>query len=473
MIRASGLFAWAWDENIEDCRRTVLQSCWVVFGNLHFGLLSSFYFSMVGLHCVAQQFLESIVLYCVWGGYWQNAFLRSFVDFAYIVWLHCTMFTLFISSARGDSSTGKCCKGGWLRLQFALSWSWTMNNNMIPSFSCPSVFSVFVAFSWMCATKTFRQDHFFQSHVFQVLFSWMCVRGCWVNAWRKWLSLQHKARVSFAIAVTCNILLHYVACIFLLHTWTQWLSFRASSIAILFSALPNSSTTWYISGVLQIAFFILLFQVSKCFAFCVLPSQRWRCWCSMNVQSNLVQSNLRRKSKWLCNLNTIPTLNMLTIIGDLLLWKPGTFFDWGCENIQTVPRHQSVCDFYIWGVGYSSWMQLPICLSYVQGKGWYYQSHELLKFRHFSHPSGATCVRMMEKSEFWHSDALQLVWEGDALVAVVVVVVLLLLLQLLLPQVLHRLQNKEKPMQNNFYSPFRVTQNDFRVQHCKVWCGTG
>ena len=42
-----------------------------------------------------------------------------------------------------------------------------------------------------------------------------------------------------------------------------------------------------------------------------------------------------------------------------------------------------------------------------------------------------------------------------------------------LPQVLHRLQNKEKPMQNNFYSPVRVTQDDFRVQHCKVWCGTG
>ena len=40
--------------------------------------------------------------------------------------------------------------------------------------------------------------------------------------------------------------------------------------------------------------------------------------------------------------------------------------------------------------------------------------------------------------------------------------------QNVLPQVLHRLQNKEKPMQNNFYSPVRVTQNDFRVQHCKV-----
>ena len=37
-----------------------------------------------------------------------------------------------------------------------------------------------------------------------------------------------------------------------------------------------------------------------------------------------------------------------------------------------------------------------------------------------------------------------------------------------LHQVLHRLQNKEKPMQNNFDSPVRVTQNDFRVQHCKV-----
>ena len=35
-------------------------------------------------------------------------------------------------------------------------------------------------------------------------------------------------------------------------------------------------------------------------------------------------------------------------------------------------------------------------------------------------------------------------------------------------QVLHRIQNKEKPMQNNFDSPVRVTQNDFRVQHCKV-----
>ena len=250
-----------------------------------------------------------------------------------------------------------------------------MNNNMIPSFSCPSVFSVFVAFSWMCATKTFKHDHFFQTHVFQVLFSWMCVRGCWVNAWRKWLSLQHKARVSFAIAVTCNILLHYVTCIFLLHTWTQWLSFRASSVAILFSALPHSSTICYNTN--------RAFQISKCFAFCVQPSQRWRCWCSMNVQSNLVQSNLRRKSKWLCNLNTIPTLNMLTINDDLLLWKPGTFFDWGCENIQTVPRHQSVCDFYIWGMGYSPWMQLPICLAFVEGIGWYYQSHELLKFRHF------------------------------------------------------------------------------------------
>ena len=30
-------------------------------------------------------------------------------------------------------------------------------------------------------------------------------------------------------------------------------------------------------------------------------------------------------------------------------------------------------------------------------------------------------------------------------------------------QVLHRPQNKEKPMQNNFDSPVRVTQNDFRV----------
>ena len=35
-------------------------------------------------------------------------------------------------------------------------------------------------------------------------------------------------------------------------------------------------------------------------------------------------------------------------------------------------------------------------------------------------------------------------------------------------QVLHRLQNKEKPMQNNFDSPVRVNQNAFRVQHCKV-----
>ena len=65
-------------------------------------------------------------------------------------------------------------------------------------------------------------------------------------------------------------------------------------------------------------------------------------------------------------------------------------------------------------------MQLPICLAFVEGIGWYYQSHELLKFRHFPHPSGAICVRMMEKNEFWQSDALQLVWEGDALDPMVV-----------------------------------------------------
>lgn len=56
---------WAWDENIEDYRRTVLQRCRVVF-DLHFGIQSSFFFSTAGLHCVGQQFLESIVLYCVW-----------------------------------------------------------------------------------------------------------------------------------------------------------------------------------------------------------------------------------------------------------------------------------------------------------------------------------------------------------------------------------------------------------------------
>ena len=37
------------------------------------------------------------------------------------------------------------------------------------------------------------------------------------------------------------------------------------------------------------------------------------------------------------------------------------------------------------------------------------------------------------------------------------------ILILILHQVLHRPQNKEKPMQNNFDSPVRVTQNDFRV----------
>ena len=249
-----------------------------------------------------------IKLYCKVCGYWQNAFLRSFVDFAYIVWLHCTMFTLFISSLRGDSSTSKCCKGGWVRLQFArwicivliLSYGWLYDTVLVLSLA---VFC-FVAFSWLCATETFKQDHFFQTHVFHVLFSWMCARGCWVNAWRKWLSLQRKARVSFAIAVTCNILLHYVTNIFLLHTWTQWLSFRASSVAILFSALPHSSTPCY-----NRAFFyfksvnVLLFafnqvrgggvgvpwmsKATRCKAICVvnlngcaisIPNQHWICW---------------------------------------------------------------------------------------------------------------------------------------------------------------------------------------------------
>ena len=35
-------------------------------------------------------------------------------------------------------------------------------------------------------------------------------------------------------------------------------------------------------------------------------------------------------------------------------------------------------------------------------------------------------------------------------------------------EVLHRLQNKEKPMQNNFEAPVWTTQNGFRVQHCMV-----
>ena len=35
-------------------------------------------------------------------------------------------------------------------------------------------------------------------------------------------------------------------------------------------------------------------------------------------------------------------------------------------------------------------------------------------------------------------------------------------------QVLHPASNKNKPMQNNFETPVRLTQNGFRVQHCKV-----
>ena len=208
-----------------------------------------------------------------------------------------------------------------------------MNDYMILSLSCPWLYSVFVAFSWMCATKTFKQDHFFKTHVFHVLFSWMCARGCWVNAWRKWSSLQHKARVSFAIAVTCNILLHYVTNIFLLHTWTQWLSFRASSVAILFSALPPSSTPCY-----NRAFFyfksanVLLFAFNQVRGGGVgVPWMSKATWCKAICVVNLNGSAL-----------SIPTLNMLTI-NDFY----EHIFDRECENIQTVPRHQSVCHFYI------------------------------------------------------------------------------------------------------------------------------
>ena len=171
--------------------------------------------------------------------------------------------------------------------------------------------------------------------------------------------------------------------------------------SILFSALPHSSTICYNTN--------RAFQISKCFAFCVQPSQRWRCWCSMNVQSNLVQSNLRRKSKWLCNLNTIPTLNMLTINDDLLLWKPGTYFwlgMWKNPNCSSTSK----CLRFLYlrnGVFILNAIAdlLSICRRYrlVLSVTWTTQISP------FPHPSGAICVRMMEKNEFWHSDALQLV----------------------------------------------------------------
>ena len=50
----------------------------------------------------------------------------------------------------------------------------------------------------------------------------------------------------------------------------------------------------------------------------------------------------------------------------------------------------------------------------------------------------------------------------------IMMLLVMIIIIMMIHQVLHRLQNKEKPMQNNFYSPVRVTQNDFRVQHCKV-----
>ena len=66
-------------------------------------------------------------------------------------------------------------------------------------------------------------------------------------------------------------------------------------------------------------------------------------------------------------------------------------------------------------------------------------------------------------------------WQGDSEILMLCNsrISVLICIKEELPQVLHRLQNKEKPMQNNFYSPVRVTQNDFWVQHCKVWCGSG
>ena len=219
LIRASGLFG----REMKILRITGGQCCKDAEWFSTYTLVSSPHSSFRRLVCIAwaNNFLNQ--LYCTVCGYWQNAFLRSFADSANIVWQHCKMFTLFISSPRGDSSTGKCCKGGWVRLQFArwicivliLSYEWLYDTVLVLSLA---VFR-FVAFSWLCATETFKQDHFFQTHVFHVLFSWMCARGCWVNAWRKWLSLKHKARVSFAIAVTCNILLHYFTRIFLLHTY--------------------------------------------------------------------------------------------------------------------------------------------------------------------------------------------------------------------------------------------------------------
>ena len=162
MIRVSGLFAWAWDERLEDCRRTVLQSCRVVFGNLHFGILSSFYFSMVGLHCVDQQFLESIVLYCLWilakcsevGTKCIPTFLCGLCVHS-VTALH-NVYTFHFFSARWFIN--------WQMLQGWAGEVAVCEVNLhcldlepwIIIWYRPWLYFVFVAFPWMCATTTFK-----------------------------------------------------------------------------------------------------------------------------------------------------------------------------------------------------------------------------------------------------------------------------------------------------------------------------
>ena len=188
-----------------------------------------------------------------------------------------------------------------------------MNNNMIPSFSCP----------WLCCfflnvchqdiqTRSFLPNPCFPGFVQLNVCAWVlgeCLK-------KMAFLIEHKARVSFAIAVTCNILLHYVTCIFLLHTWTQWLFFRASSV-LFCSQLCRIHLQYAITltGHFK-SVNVLLFAFNQVRGGGVgVPWMSKATWC---------------KAICVVNLNgcatSIPTLNMLTINDDLLLWKPGTFF---------------------------------------------------------------------------------------------------------------------------------------------------
>ena len=127
----------------------------------------------------------------------------------------------------------------------------------------------------------------------------------------------------------------------------------------------------------------------------------------MNVQSNLVQSNLRRKSKWLCNLNTN------TEHADHKWWS--AFMNIFLIGMGKYPNcsSPSKCLPFLYLRNRVFALNaiadvLIICRRYrlVLSVTW---TTQILPY---PNPSGAICVRMMETNEFWQSNVLQLVWVG-------------------------------------------------------------